>query len=186
MKATVRQDVIQNLKKLSEEPIKKQRVEENILCQLFSSELWRSSQVVGVTLSMEFEFDTTKLIERALRDGKIICIPKTFPNREMSFFYHDFDEILEESKFGVLEPTNNKKITKEDIELLIVPGVAFNSRGYRIGFGGGFYDRYLSDFPGETCSLIFEEQIREEIEIEAHDLPVSRLFTSRLKEEKND
>lgn len=185
MKQEIRQKVMDDLKKLRKTPLKKQAIEENILHSLFSSELWRSSRIVGVTLSMGFEFDTTKLIEQGIKEGKTMCIPKTFPGRKMSFFYHDFSQALEESTFGVLEPTNDKLINKEDIDLIIVPGVAFNKMGYRIGFGGGFYDRYLADFKGKTCSLVFDEQQREDIEPEDHDLPVSTIFTSTLKEVNN-
>lgn len=185
LKKDVRQEVINDLKRLSETPLKKQAIEENILQSLFLSELWRKSRVVGVTLSMGFEFETTKVIEQGLKEGKTMCIPKTFPGRKMSFFYHDLSQVLEESKFGVLEPTNDRLIEKEDIDLLIVPGVAFNKEGYRIGFGGGFYDRYLADFNGKTCSLVFDEQQREDIELEEHDLPVATLFTSTVKEVDN-
>jgi 5-formyltetrahydrofolate cyclo-ligase len=173
LKKDVRQEVINDLKRLSETPLKKQAIEENILQSLFSSELWRKSRVVGVTLSMGFEFETTKVIEQGLKEGKTMCIPKTFPGRKMSFFYHDLSQVLEESKFGVLEPTNDRLIKKEDIDLLIVPGVAFNKEGYRIGFNG------------KTCSLVFDEQQREDIELEEHDLPVTTLFTSTLKEVDN-
>lgn len=186
MKSEIRENVIFELKKLSQDSVMKEKQETAILRQLFSSDLWKKSQIIGVTMSMPFEFDTKKVITKALDDGKTIAIPKTFPNKQMCFFYHDLAEILEESSFGVLEPTNEKLIEKEAIDLLIVPGVAFNKDGYRIGFGGGFYDRYLMDFTGETCSLVFNEQLKSTLTIEEHDLPVSYLFTSSIKEELDD
>lgn len=183
MKSVIRREVIQDLKTLSREPGLKEEREIFLLQEFFSSELWENSQVVGVTLSMDFEFNTESLIKKALKSGKKVCIPKTFPKGKMEFFNYNFSEPLVETKFGVLEPLNQQVVTKDMIDLLIVPGVAFNKNGYRTGFGGGFYDRYLMDFKGKTCSLIFDEQLRETIEIENHDIPVSTLFISFSKEE---
>ena len=177
MKNEIRKQVLASLKKLSLDTDKKKKAEANILTQLFSSQEWQSSQVIGVTLSMGLEFNTEKIIKQALSGGKIVGVPKTFPKGVMAFYYYDFEEELKKTSFGVLEPTNNQKIEKETIDLLIVPGVAFNKEGYRVGFGGGFYDRYLADFKGNTCSLVFKEQLVDQFTPDSYDIPVTKLIT---------
>lgn len=176
VKTTIRNQVLTSLKELNKKTAEKELAETTILNKLFKSEEWQSSQVIGVTLSMDLEFSTEKIIEQALKEGKKVGVPKTFPKGQMDFYYYDFQEILEPTKFGVLEPINDKKIDKDSIDLLIVPGVAFNQEGYRVGFGGGFYDRYLADFKGKTCSLVFNEQYVTNFKPDDYDMPVSKLF----------
>lgn len=177
MKNELRKKVLTSLKELSQQE-EKQIQEKNILEQLFKSELWQNSRQIGVTLSMPLEFDTKPIIKKALDSGKLVCVPKTFPKGKMDFFNYDFTEKLVETKFGVLEPTNQQIVSKENIDLLIVPGVAFRQDGYRVGFGGGFYDRYLADFSGQTCSLVFQEQLVPDFQIEKYDIAVKHLFTA--------
>lgn len=186
MKKNIRKEVLSSLKQLSQEKAKKEKIEDIILLNLFNSVLWRDSQTIGVTLSMLMEFNTEKLIEKALSQGKVVCIPKTFEKGQMSFYQYELGDELKTTSFGVLEPLSEKLISKEQIDLLVVPGVAFNSLGYRIGFGGGFYDRYLDGFKGNTCSLVFDEQLTNKFEPESHDLPVSKLFTLISLEENNE
>ena len=68
-------------------------------------------------------------------------------------------------------------VEKKNIDLIVVPGVVFDRQGYRIGFGGGYYDRYLSDFEGKRIALAFDEQVIEAVPRESHDLPVHILIT---------
>ena len=64
------------------------------------------------------------------------------------------------------------------IDLLIVPGLAYTQAGYRLGFGGGYYDRFLRDYDGKTISLAFNCQMIPQIDLEEHDLPVSKIITN--------
>lgn len=137
LKEKIRKNTLEKMSELSKNLTHKKNKENSILSAFFSTELWLNSNTVGVTLSTEVEFDTTKIIERGLQENKLICIPKVLPNRKMVFHYYNFSEELERSKFGLLEPVNNKKINKRNIDLIIVPGVAFHKSGYRVGFGGG-------------------------------------------------
>ena len=81
----------------------------------------------------------------------------------------------------MLEPIveETTSIKKEVIDLQIVPGVVFSNEGYRIGFGGGYYDRYLTDYNGYTLSLAFECQTGYVIPIETHDIPVRKIYTEK-------
>ncbi|MEG0551249.1 MAG: 5-formyltetrahydrofolate cyclo-ligase [Vagococcus sp.] len=176
MKKEIRKDVLNKLYNLSQKTSEKATKESNILAQLFESDSWKEAHVVGTTLAMPKEFNTGPLIKQAIEEGKIIVVPRTFGLGKMEFYYYDFSEKLEETSFGVLEPTNDRKFGKDEIDLIIVPGVAFSPEGYRVGFGGGFYDRYLEAFKGNTCSLVLPEQTGYSWKPEDHDLPVNRLF----------
>ena len=68
-------------------------------------------------------------------------------------------------------------VEPNDIDLLIVPGIAFDSEGFRMGFGGGYYDRFLQSFKGNTVSLAFQEQIVSNLPKEDHDIPVEKIIT---------
>ena len=82
---------------------------------------------------------------------------------------------------GMLKYFKDNDIDKEEIDLIVVPGLLFSSRGFRIGFGGGFYDRYLADYQGETCSLVFSEQLYDDWEVEDFDIPVQKIYTDSYK-----
>ncbi|MGO3732801.1 MAG: 5-formyltetrahydrofolate cyclo-ligase [Vagococcus sp.] len=176
MKKMVRKETLTRLKSLAKTPEIKVQKELDIMNQLFLSAEWRDAKVIGTTLSISYEFNTSQVIHRAIKEGKCVCVPKTFGNGKMEFYRYDGTEPLVKTSFGVLEPDTPTVITTDRIDLLIVPGVAFSRAGYRVGFGGGFYDRYLTDFVGNTCSLVLAEQLSEDFVPEGHDLPVQTLY----------
>ncbi len=175
-KTIVRQETLGKLRKLGLNPTCKEQQEKAILDQLFQSTLWQEANSVGVTLSMRLEFSTEPIIERAWQEEKTVAVPKTRPERKMDFIKITSGTIYEESHFGVREPLNDDIIKGTQLDLLIVPGVVFRLDGYRVGFGGGYYDRYLAGYPGQTCSLVFQEQLNQEWEPGPLDLPVSTIF----------
>lgn len=183
VKKEIRKEVLKNLEMLSRDTCKKEEIEANILAQLFKSDTWKKSKVIGTTLAMSKEFDTNPLIKQAIIERKTIVVPRTFGIGKMDFYYFDFEEPLKQTSFGVLEPMNDQKYSKKDIDLIIVPGVAFSKEGYRVGFGGGFYDRYLENFEEATVSLVLPEQMGYTWKPEAHDLPVKQLFYFKDKGE---
>ena len=176
-KTIIRKEVKQVLVKLANTPETKQKMQLELYHKLFQWSGWQSAETIAVTVSMPLELNTLPIIAKAWQQGKNVAIPKTFTKGKMSFFaYQEHDELIK-TNFGVSEPaTIAKLIEPSEIDLLIVPGVVFNSAGYRIGFGGGFYDRYLANFKGNTCSLVFPEQISPKWQPESHDLPVQTLF----------
>ncbi len=186
MKKEIRKNVLSQLEKLSQNQAEKLKREKNILNQLFKSKEWKEATIIGTTISMTKEFSTRLLIEKAFDEGKKIVIPKTFPLGEMKFFNYQTGDELKKTSFGVLEPTNERLIKKSDIDLLIVPGVAFSKEGFRIGFGGGFYDRYLVDYQGNTCSLVFKEQTGCTWQPDSYDLSVKQLFLYQEMETNNE
>ena len=149
---------------------------------LVNHPVWKEKYIIAITLARYPEIDTSAIIERAWADGKQIVIPKCKPKtREMDFYLYEEGTELESVYHGLLEPNPviAEKKSAESIGLVIVPGLAFTPRGYRLGFGGGYYDRFLSGYSGETLSLAFSEQVTEHLPVEPFDVPVNYLLTER-------
>jgi len=150
--------------------------------QLVQTEQWKKSYTIGMTVSRFPELDTWQLIREGWEQGKRIVVPKCDSStKTMSFFHITEFTQLESSYFNLFEPIECKtsKVLPSDIDLLIVPGLIYSTKGYRIGFGGGYYDRFLQDFTKPTISLAFSQQVVPEIPIESHDIPVQHILTEK-------
>jgi 5-formyltetrahydrofolate cyclo-ligase len=141
---------------------------------------WEEAKLIAITISNFPEVDTRRIIENAWMDGKKVAVPKCEPkSKTMHFRKLESFEQLERVFFGLWEPILDKTelVEDTDIDLMFVPGLAFNRKGYRLGFGGGYYDRYLSKYSGITVSLAFSDQLLDNIPVESHDLPVDKIIT---------
>lgn len=159
---------------------KRREVTHKLLTQLIHSDLWNQAQTVGVTVSGGFEWDTISIIEQGWKDGKTIVVPKCIPEiRQLDFYQIDNFEQLEDSFYNLREPNPliTTKVEKQDIDLLIVPGIGFDKRGFRIGFGGGYYDRFLANFPNKTVSICYSKQLIDKFPNEPYDMPVQTILT---------
>lgn len=177
-KELLRKQMIKQLHQLSpsEHEQKSLAIHEKVL----ASDEFKHARTIGITLSRFPEVATHHLIELAWQQGKRVAVPKCLSSdRKMDFrIITSFDE-TENVYMDLKEPITGRTVSvkPEEIDLQIVPGVVYSETGYRIGFGGGYYDRYLVNFPFETISLAFEQQICGTIEKESHDIPVSYIFT---------
>jgi 5-formyltetrahydrofolate cyclo-ligase len=150
--------------------------------RLYMDDAWKKAHVIGITISKFPEVDTHRIIQEAWKQGKLIAVPKCYPKeKKMSFrIISDFSQ-LESVFYGLLEPIEERTpfISHDDIDLLIVPGLGYTRDGFRIGFGGGYYDRYLKDYNGQTVSLAFELQIIPSFKKEDYDMPVGKIMTNK-------
>ena len=120
------------------------------------------------------DLSTAAFIKQARLDGKRVLVPKTYGQGRMIFV--DYDESrLQKSSFGLMEPMSEETVDKTEIDLIHVPGVAFNSQGFRIGYGGGYYDRYLDDYEGTSVSTIYQVQ-QADFTPAQHDVAVKELI----------
>lgn len=156
----IRQAYIARLRQL--DPTTRQREEQKLYAKLFSQQEWLTARSVAVTMSMGFEIDTHPIILRGQEEGKQILVPRTLPKHQLEFVTIDEASQFEETHFGVLEPVNGDVWPAEQIDLIVVPGVAFTKSGKRLGFGGGYYDRYLQHYSGRTLSLALDVQLAAE------------------------
>ena len=173
MKKALRKQVLQELKSLSKE--EKQSINDWLTEQLLQHPFYKEAKTIATYLSFPHEFQTARLIEQAQKDGKTILIPKTYPHGKMDFVVYK-PEQLERNPFGLLEPQGDFTILEpSQIDLIHVPGLAFNTSGYRVGYGGGYYDRYLEHFPGNTISTLYPCQIQN-FQPEHYDIPVKEVL----------
>ncbi|SDQ22035.1 5-formyltetrahydrofolate cyclo-ligase [Carnobacterium viridans] len=179
-KQALRKKMISLLNSISAE--EKAEIELKLEENLFRSSEWKSAKRIGVTLSQGFEWNTLGIINKAWKEGKIVCAPKCVPEHKAMIFY-DFTstEQLEKGFHNLIEPkpAQTKRVEKAEIDLVLVPGLIFDEKGYRVGFGGGYYDRFLKDFPNHTIGLICSEQVTSALPIEPFDIPVQKTITEK-------
>ena len=157
--------------------IEYQRLSEEIANQLFHSSLWKESKTIALTISRQREVDTYRIIERAWEEGKRVAVPRTqFQDRKMTFHKLTTFSNLEKRSIGLMEPIVDCPIIETyEFDLVVVPGLAFDHNGNRLGFGGGFYDRFLPTVSVPTLALAFECQIVDLIPVEEHDRPIDHI-----------
>ncbi|EIT85168.1 5-formyltetrahydrofolate cyclo-ligase [Fictibacillus macauensis ZFHKF-1] len=141
---------------------------------------WQQAQTVSITISRAFEVSTKALIEASWAQGKRVCAPKCVnpSQRTMQFFEITSWDDLENVYLDLYEPKATcRLLSRNEIDLIIVPGLVFSPSGQRIGFGGGYYDRYLADYHGMTLALAYAFQVMEDIPAEPFDVNVQCLVT---------
>lgn len=179
-KHELRQKMIEKLEELHQ--IEREEIEQQLVKHLLTSKLWQNAQTIGVTISQGVEWSTEPIIKSAWQVGKRVCVPKCYPKKKALKFYHltSYDE-LEVVYYRLQEPDPERTtyIHKNNIDLLIVPGLLYNEEGYRIGFGGGYYDRFLVNFPHTTVSLASQHQVMEKMPVEPHDICVDYVITEK-------
>lgn len=153
--------------------------EKRLTSMLFNQPEWMRAKVVALTLSQSFEIDTAPILLHARHEGRTVVVPRTLPKRQMEFVEITESTDFVESSFGVLEPADGRAYGPDEIDLMVVPGVAFTTDGLRVGFGGGYYDRYLSKYHGDTISLALPTQLATdgEWQPDAYDQRVAKVLT---------
>ncbi|WP_107841704.1 5-formyltetrahydrofolate cyclo-ligase [Metasolibacillus meyeri] len=148
--------------------------------QLMQQPSIQEGKTIAVTISSKPEVDTIAIIEALWQQGKTVAVPKCHPKtREMTFYAIEGFYQLETVYMDLREPmpAMTELVERETIDTIIVPGIVFDKKGYRIGYGGGYYDRYLPDFRGTLLALAFSEQLAEQVPFESHDIPVHIILT---------
>lgn len=124
------------------------------------------------------EPDTSRLIGELVKRGKTVGLPRMLPEHRMEVRRYDPDRPLVKVSFGISEPGEDcPLLDREDIDLVLVPNLCYDRLGYRLGFGGGYYDRWLEGFSGVKVGLCREAVLREAVPTEAHDAKVDILLT---------
>ena len=123
---------------------------------------YRSCDTVMVYVSTPIEVDTHQIIKNAFKDGKKVAVPRCVPyTRQMQFHYINSLDELTPGAFGVLEPDENAPIvTSFEKTLMLVPAFMFSASGYRLGYGKGYYDRYMSNYTGSAVGICYSEDFK--------------------------
>ena len=143
------------------------------LGQLFAtSEAYRQAKTIYGYLPYNQEVRTTQMLQKALEDGKRVAVPKCYGD-EMRFIYLDDLSKVEKGYCNIPEPIADGPIADDPTALVLMPGLAFDPQGHRMGYGGGFYDKFLAAEPNHpTLALCYDFQMLPYLETEAHDIPV--------------
>lgn len=137
-----------------------------------ASELYQNARTIYFYLPYNQEVRTVPMLERALQEGKKVAVPKVYGDT-MKFIYLENLNYIAEGYAGIPEPINDEPVAEDKTALVLMPGLAFDREGHRIGYGGGFYDRFLAEEPNHpTLALCYDFQIFNKLETEAFDIPV--------------
>ena len=144
---------------------------------VISSLIFQNASTVMLYRSAKGEVNTEMLWKKCRELGKTCVFPKCVSKTEMIAVLAEGEEDFSVSGFGILEPISNIAFPKGNIDLVIVPAVGFDKNNYRVGYGGGYYDRYLADYAGNTMGLCFSELITENVFPSEWDIPVTFVAT---------
>ncbi len=155
----------------------------------FLSEMkeYKRSSLIMIYLSLEGEAPTDEFIIRMLEDGKRVCVPVTGGCNMMPAEI-GLNTVYKKGAFGVREPSLIKRIEKNDIDIVIAPGLLFDRRGNRCGYGKGCYDLFLEGFDTLKIGLAFDRQVINAFPTEKHDIKMDYIITEKgliACEEKN-
>ena len=134
----------------------REKLDEKIYNNLVKLDKVRECGTFLVYASSPVEVDTRRFIRAALSEGKTVAVPKCI-GKDMVFLTINSIDDLVKSRFGVDEPADGNEITKFEDTVCIVPALRFDRNGYRLGWGGGFYDRFLAGYSGYSVGICYEE-----------------------------
>lgn len=143
------------------------------LKELFlASEAYRNAKTVYGYLPYNQEVRTVPMLEQALRDGKRVAVPKIYGDTMKFLYLEDLTQVAK-NKMGIPEPLLDTPVAEDKTALVLMPGLAFTKNGDRMGYGGGFYDRFLAEEPEHpTLALCYDFQIVDSLSTEEFDIPV--------------
>ena len=143
------------------------------LAELFyETDYYKDASVIYGYLPYNQEVRTTAILAQALRDGKRVAVPKVYGDT-MRFIYLDDLNKVETGYSGIPEPVEDGPVAENENALVLMPGLAFDKNGNRMGYGGGFYDKFLAEEPNHpTVALCYGFQMVDTIPSEEYDIPV--------------
>ena len=175
-KKSIRAEVRRRIKMMSEEA--KSAAAATIFTKIEHSDTFAKAECVALFVAMWDEVPTTETLERWRNMGKRVVVPRVEGDIMRYYDYHPDNMAV--GAFNIIEPTGDKEVEAEAIDLMIVPARAFTPKGDRLGRGGGFYDKYmsLSDFRAVKYGVAFACQVFDSLPVDPHDIPVDGVFTN--------
>jgi 5-formyltetrahydrofolate cyclo-ligase len=177
-KAALREQVRTELKKLS--PASRETLSLRLCALLEQQEIWKQARSILFYAPMTDEPDIWQLVRDSVAAGKTTALPRFVAeqNRYVACLIQDISRDVRSGQFGIREPHEVcATISVNRLDLILVPGVAFDFNGHRLGRGKGFYDQLLETVGGPTCGVAFDEQILETVPVEPHDVRLSCILT---------
>lgn len=141
--------------------------------------VYKHSTQILIYASTQEEIDTYKIWENAIEDGKKVLLPKCVGEHSMVFYYVESKEDLESGVFNLLEPKEGKLYEPLSSDICIVPALTYDKYGYRLGYGRGFYDRFLADFSGAKVGLCYNSFVESQVPKGRYDVKTDVLITEK-------
>ncbi len=161
----------------------KNSFDKGIFNKIISLDFFKKAEIIYTFVSTKIEVDTKKLIEASLKMGKKVAVPKCLNGKiDMDFYFIKSFSDLEVATFNVLEPITSKceKVEQNNnSSICIVPGLAFDLQGYRLGYGKGYYDRFLSNYSGVTFGICYCSCTTSSLPKGKYDKKVDYLVTEK-------
>jgi 5-formyltetrahydrofolate cyclo-ligase len=181
-KRTMRDQIRARLAELTPQEI--HDLSEHACTRLIASEAFRHAETVLLFMPLPREVDLSHIALRCFQDNRTICLPKIDWDHQRMWpvAMQSFDEhALVPDRYGLRVPERGAPIPLEMIDMVLVPGLAFDAEGNRLGRGGGYYDRFLSQpaFVGRSVGMGFDCQVVDRVPTAAHDVPVDMVITDR-------
>ena len=146
--------------------------------KLYATGQYRQARSLYAYLSFNQEVRTDPIIQRAWADGKRVAVPKVVGDEMVFIWIDSFDNLAPQGAFNITEPIENGPVASDETALILMPGLAFDPQGHRVGYGGGFYDRYLAAQPHHpTVALCYDFQLYDHLDVDDFDVPVDVVIT---------
>lgn len=176
-KSTFRKEIITHRSQI--DPSSKREYDNWVCDKIFDIVQEWDYQVIHTYIPMGDEINVRPLIERLIADGRAIIAPKTLANRKLQHLVLQSITKLEKGVFGTSHPANSIEYIG-DIDLIITPGLAYDYKGNRLGYGGGYYDTFLNEQPNaHSVGVAYPFQRMKYIPIGSHDIPVNEVVSKR-------
>ena len=169
-KTALRREIREKKKAMSMEEIETRSAR---LGELFAqTDAYKNAETIYGYMPYNQEVRTVPILEQAIRDGKRVAVPKVYGDI-MKFIYLEDLTQVEKSDMGIPEPVADEPVAEDQTALVLMPGLAFDKEGHRIGYGGGFYDKFLMAEPNHpTVALCYDFQMYAHLDTEEFDIPV--------------
>lgn len=174
-KAELRAQVRERLSRLSEQA--REESDAMLFARLAQQESVRNAGCILAFYGVETEPRTHAFLLQCLHEGKRVCLPRVESKTQMQAYEVTNLETLSKSAYGIPEPTSGKPVSKLELDVILVPNLCCDRRGYRLGQGGGYYDRYLADYEGKTLALCRALVLEERLAVQPWDIAVETVIT---------
>ncbi len=161
---------------------KKAELDEKITERFLNLQEYKSAKTVFAFVSKDIEVNTEDIISDALKNGKKVAVPLcNTKSTTIDFYYINSFDDLKRGYYGLLEPDAEKcsRADEKDADIMIVPGLVFDRNGYRLGFGKGYYDRFICDYSGLTVGICYSRCIENKLPLGYYDKPSNLVVTDK-------
>lgn len=154
----------------------KEEKDNRIFLKTIENEKIKSAKTILLYYSTKEEVDTISFIKYFLSIDKKVALPKTESNKIIFYYIENIEDVIV-GKYHILEPISTNQVTNFSDSVCIVPGICFDLDNYRVGYGGGYYDRFLNNYSEYSIGITYQECITSKIEIDKYDKSVDIVIT---------